>query len=177
MKPSKRATYTLAIDTGKHFAAALLKSGDLIDVFYQHEECFEKKDVVPLAKDLYQMMVDRGVDRSETTVVIELPSHRYFGRGNSTPLLKAFWQGIRLFMALSGKVRRIAYVPADQWNQQRGDKEKKFAFESTFADWKKLPYYQDKHGSRSNAHERDAALLGLWFYNRQKLEGRIVKDT
>jgi len=169
--------YTLAIDTGKHLAAALLKKDRLIDVYYQHEECFEKSDVQGLAKRLWdQMICSNEVPRSKLTVVIELPSHRYFGRGNSTPLLKAFWQGIRLFMALSGKVGRIVYVPADQWNKQRGDKEKKRVFDLQFPNAGTLRYYQDKHGGRSNAHERDAALIGLWLYNRQKIEKRVVKE-
>lgn len=165
--------YTLAIDTGKHLGAALLDGDQLVDVYYQHDTCFQTADVKGLARTLVaELLAPSGANPAETEVVIEVPSHRYFGRGNASAVLKAMWQGVRLFINFQGKVARTVLIPADQWNKQRGDKQKKFQFERLFPYYKDLPYYQDKHGSRSNPHERDASLLGLWWHDTRKLSRR-----
>jgi hypothetical protein len=164
--------YVLGVDTGKHLAGALLRHEDgmgaeLEGMHYQHEEAFKRGDVRPAAKALGQMCIDRGASIGDVTFAVELPSHRYFGRGNSSSLLKAFWQGHHLMRFLSGQVEKVIAVPADQWNQQRDDKQKKMIFKQDFApQYKELPYYQEKHGSRSNNHERDAALFAQFIIDR-----------
>jgi len=169
----------LSIDTGKHFAAALLsyKNGScknglgvsLDGMYYQHQTCFMSEDVTGLCTRLAEFLEEREADLRQVDIVIELPSHRYFGRGNASAVLKAMWQGIRIMMRMAGHVRKVVTVPADEWNKQRGDKEKKTVFNQKFKpEFKDLPYYQDKHGSRSNAHERDASLLALYFIDRKR---------
>lgn len=167
--------YILAIDTGKHLGAALLKNDDLRDIFYQHETCFEKSDVDELGKRLLkEVLIPSHANPSETEVVIEVPSHRFFGRANSSAVLKAMWQGVRLMIFFRGLVKRVTLIPADRWNRQRGDAEKKRYFQRVFPQWKKLAYYENKHGGRSNSHERDACLLALWLYDHRKLETRAA---
>jgi hypothetical protein len=167
--------YVLSVDTGKHFAAALLGYQDrgeaeLVDMYYQHKEAFMTSEVNKLASSLGEMLNRHSVHPQDLTLVVELPSHRYFGRGNSSALLKAFWQGLRLMFRFAGKCESVVPVPANKWNRQRDDQEKKQAFLSAFPDFKQVHYYQNKHGSRSNDHERDATLFGQWAVNRIQLD-------
>lgn len=168
-------SYVLGVDTGKHFAASLVSHEDgagktLEGVYYQHEEAFKRSDVKEIARSVVQMCVDAGADLSEVDLAVELPSHRYFGRSNSSALLRIFWQGLNLMRYLSGIVRRVITVPADEWNQQRDDKQKKMIFEQDFApQFKSVEYYQNKHGSRSNCHERDACLLASFIIDRIRM--------
>ena len=166
--------YTLAIDTGKHLAAALLSpDGTLRAMYYQHETCFQKSDVEELGRRLvHELLAESDATPDRLEIVIEVPSHRYFGRGNASAVLKAMWQGMRLFLFFQGRVRKVALMPADKWNKQRNDKQKRRLFNHTFPDYKKIDYYQEKHGGRSNAHERDAALLAKFWYDTQKLSRR-----
>lgn len=163
--------FVLGVDTGKHLAGALLSHEDGMNVqlegmHYQHKEAFKRGDVRPTAKALGQMCIDAGASLENVRFAIELPSHRYFGRGNSSSLLKAWWQGHHLMRFLSGQVEDVIAVPADQWNQQRDDKQKKMIFLDEFPDHKEIDYYQEKHGSRSNNHERDAALFSAFIIDR-----------
>lgn len=167
--------YVLGIDTGKHFAAALMSHEDgrktnLEGMYYQHETCFMSEDVTDLCRSLADLIARKDVSPDQLTICIELPSHRYFGRGNSSALLKAFWQGLRIIMNFAGQCARIIPIPADEWNEQRTDKQKKMIFKDQFPDFKDLPYYQEKHGSRSNNHERDAALFTAWVIKRIRLD-------
>lgn len=170
---AKPKDYVLSVDTGKHCAAALLSheegmNVDLIGMYYQHEEAFKPEQVTKLAKNLAALVLRKDVPLDRVDLVIELPSHRYFGRGNSSSLLKAMWQGIRLMYRMAGKVRKVVTIPADEITRGRNDKEKKLVFMDQFGEeeWKELEYYQEKHGSRSNNHERDASLVGLFYIDR-----------
>lgn len=166
-------THVLAVDTGSHFAAALVetKSCTLKDVFYTKNAGFEQYDVAQLHAALGQMVQKADLMPDEVYLVVELPSHRFFGRGNSTPLLKAMWQGIRLMRTArdyfqNDGTEQVMYVRAEEWNEGRGDRSKRTTFELLFPDFKDLDYYQNKHGGRANAHERDAALLAEWVIQR-----------
>lgn len=172
--------FILSVDTGKHFAAALIShdhgnSPRLEDMYYQHKTCFMPDDVRELANELGDLLVRHRVHPDDLTLVVELPSHRYFGRSNSSALLKLMWQGLRLILLFRNKGIDVVPMPADEWNRQRDDSEKKLTFKNAF-DKDTTPYYQQKHGGRSNAHERDAALLGLFASKRIRLELPIIPN-
>lgn len=157
--------WTLSIDTGAHVAAALHCEGMLQDVFAQYKKgtAHESKEVKALARDITEW-VEQYVPVEDVHVVVEAPSHRYFGRGNASAVLKTMWQVIRLASFFNGRSRSISMLPAPIWNKRRNDKQKRKVFMRKYPSHKEIPYYVDKHGSRSNDHERDAVLLGRWFY-------------
>lgn len=172
--------YILSVDTGKHFAAALIghdkgRSPSLEGMYYQHETCFMPDDVTELANNLGDLLVQHEVHPRDLKLVIELPSHRYFGRSNSSALLKLMWQGLRLILLFKEKGIEVVPVAADQWNLGRDDGEKKPVFKDAF-DTSDVPYYKNKHGGRSNAHERDASLLGLHAAKRLRMGVPIVSQ-
>lgn len=165
--------FILSVDTGKHFAAALIShdhgnSPRLEDMYYQHKTCFMPDDVRELANELGDLLVRHQVHPDDLTLVVELPSHRYFGRSNSSALLKLMWQGLRLILLFRDKGIDVVPMPADEHNQQRGDEETRRIFDHAF-DKDTTPYYQQKHGGRSNAHERDAGALGLFAAKRIRM--------
>lgn len=160
----------LSIDTGVNLSAALFLDDSLRDLWFVSGARNDTKSVSGYASDMVGFaeahLGGRGV-----SVVIETPSHRYFGKGNQSDVLRAFWQSVRLCSAFLAHpcVSAVYLMPADMWNGGRRDAAKKVLFGQLFPGWKDLPYYESKGTRRSNPHERDAALLGQWFIEARRI--------
>lgn len=151
----------LSIDPGpKQIGIALIENGRVTGLSTRKDVGHIQQDVVEAAASILPMAKNLdGTIADDVIIVIEIPAARYYGKGNSTDLMKLWHQILFLTKEFMAAGCNVLHQNSYDWNKKNNtqytDKEKKVQFESI-----------TRSGFKSsNKDNRDAALMGLWVWN------------
>lgn len=112
---------------------------------------------------------NKDLSWEDIIVIVECPAARWYGRSNTTAILRLWWQAYYFFKYYAKKARDVFAVNSFDWNvkvQESGlrnqytDAEKLELFKMIFP---KFPEGRKKNTMWGSKDIRDAALMGVWF--------------
>jgi hypothetical protein len=154
-------TYLLAIDPGtRRLGVALFHKKKLKATNTFQNIGHDKESIKVLVKELDGFMLEHKVKWNHVLTIIETPAPRWYGKGNTTSILKILWQVLTILLEFFRLGRLVDVVDSFEWNKykrgnlwvQHKDDAKKEQFINLFP-----------NAPTGNTDTRDAALMGHWY--------------
>ncbi len=111
----------------------------------------------------------KDLEWDDIIVIIEAPAARWYGRSNTTAILKLWWQVYFFLRYYKKKAMDVYAINSFDWNikvhesglkNQYSDAEKLELFKAIFPDF---PIGRRKTSEWGSKDTRDASLMGVWF--------------